>query len=88
MAADTSTADAPLLVDAVEVCRLLSVGRTTLKALTRSGRFPLKRHRLCRKLLFSRVELTEWIAAGMPAASRWSMVRELNAAADGARRAG
>jgi len=78
----------PLLIDAAEVCRLLSVGRTTLKALTRSGRFPIKRHKLCRKLLFSRVELTEWISAGMPAASRWSMVRELNAADQRGRRAG
>jgi len=82
-----SPADAPLLIDARELARQLAVGQTTIKKLIRTGRLPLKRFRLCRKRLFSRVELTEWIAAGMPPASRWSMVRELNAAESG-RRAG
>ncbi|MGD0464868.1 MAG: helix-turn-helix domain-containing protein [Tepidisphaeraceae bacterium] len=69
----------PLLVDAAEVCRLLSVGTTTLKTLIRTGRLPLKRHRLCRKMLFSRDEMKEWVTAGMPPASRWSFVREQKA---------
>jgi len=64
-----SPADAPLLIDARELARQLAVGQTTIKKLIRTGRLPLKRFRLCRKRLFSRVELTEWIAAGMPPAS-------------------
>jgi len=79
--------DAPILIDAAETCRLLSIGATTLKQLAAAGRFPLKRYRLCRKRLYSRAELMEWIAAGMPTENRWAMVRELNAANRG-RRAG
>jgi len=73
---DTTT---PLLIDAAECCRLLCIGKTSLKKMLRTGRFPLKRYRLCRKLLFTRVELQQWVDAGMPHASRWAQLKEISA---------
>lgn len=74
----------PLMIDAAALCRALSIGETTLKKLIRTGRLPLKRYRLCRKVLFLRAELEQWIAAGMPPVSRWAMIRERNAGKLGA----
>ncbi len=80
--------DPPLLIDKAEVLRLLSIGETTLKGLIRTGRFPLRRHRLCRKSLYSREELIAWQRAGMPPASRWSGLREISSVTVAGRRAG
>jgi excisionase family DNA binding protein len=77
---DPATDARPLMIDKRELGRQLSVGETTVKKMIRCGKLPLRRYRLCRKWLFSRVELQEWIEAGCPPASRWSMVRELNTA--------
>jgi predicted DNA-binding transcriptional regulator AlpA len=65
-----------LLIDLRQLCGQISIGETTAKKLIRSGRLPLRRYRLCRKLLFSSQELQEWIAVGMPPASRWSFIKE------------
>jgi predicted DNA-binding transcriptional regulator AlpA len=69
----------PRLIDLAEICHRLSIGKTTAKGLLKSGRLPLKRFKLCRKLLFSLPEFEEWFRAGMPHATRWPMLRELNA---------
>jgi hypothetical protein len=69
----------PLLIDLAEIGRRLSIGETTAKGLLKSGRLPLKRFKLCRKLLFSLSEFEEWFRSGMPHANRWPMLRELNA---------
>ena len=76
MAGESTVTDAPLLVDAAAVCAALSIGPTSLKVLIRCGKFPLKRYRLIRKSLYSRVELEKWIAAGCPPSSRWSFIKE------------
>jgi predicted DNA-binding transcriptional regulator AlpA len=79
MAADPAEQSPALLIDLAEVCRRLSIGETTAKGLLKSGHLPLKRVRLCRKLLFSATEFQEWFDSGMPHSTRWPMLRELNA---------
>jgi hypothetical protein len=76
MPTDTPTTPAPILIDAAAVCAALSIGQTSLKKLIRTGRLPLRRYRLLRKVLFSRDELQRWVAAGLPPASRWSFLQE------------
>jgi len=68
-----------MLIDLADLCGTLRLGRTAVLDAIKSGRIPLRRQRLCRKMLFSREELTAWVAAGMPPSSRWSLIREQSA---------
>jgi excisionase family DNA binding protein len=60
-----------LLLSVADVCRRLSIGRTTLHAMTRTGRFPLAPIHLGRAVRFKASELEAWVAADCPGESKW-----------------
>lgn len=63
---------APLLVDAEEAARLLSISRSTWYALVTSGRAP-RGVRLGRCRRWSADDLRRWIEAGCPSRNRWEV---------------
>jgi excisionase family DNA binding protein len=66
-AAASRPAAEPLLVDAREAARRLSLSEKTVKRMAYSGELPCRKVR--RRLLFSTVELAEWVAGGCKAPS-------------------
>lgn len=66
--------DGVLLIDGRELARRLGVGISTIHALRRTGRFPLKPIRLGRAVRFRSDELSRWCAVGCPAANRWDAI--------------
>ncbi|HUT61701.1 MAG TPA: hypothetical protein VNA25_28010 [Phycisphaerae bacterium] len=70
----TTTAPAPLLVDAREAARLCGVSRASWWGYNAAGRVPSPIH-LCGRTLWRRDELAAWIEAGCPARERWKALR-------------
>lgn len=71
---DTTTAPAPLLVNAKTAARLCGIGRTCWYALLASGRIPAP-VRLGRAVRWRASELAAWCAAGCPPRERWEASR-------------
>jgi excisionase family DNA binding protein len=67
----SDAADA-LLLSASDVCRRLGIGVSHLHALRRAGKFPLTPVRLGRAVRFRADDLTRWVSAGCPAATKWN----------------
>lgn len=67
--------DPALLLAASALARLLGVSRATIAKLHSSGRLP-KPVRLGRRVLWSRTDITAWIAADCPSRDRWDVMRE------------
>jgi predicted DNA-binding transcriptional regulator AlpA len=61
----------PLLYQVSDLCRLLSISRSSFFSLRSAGRIPLQPVRLNSKLLFRSAEVTDWVREGCPAAGRW-----------------
>ena len=57
-----------LLLSVLDVCKLLSLSESTVRKMAKAGAIPSRRVG-CR-LLFSRVEVMHWIAAGCPRAEK------------------
>ena len=74
----------PLLVPAPNAAKLLSISERTLRKLNCTEQVP-RPARLGRRVLWSVVELEEWIAAGCPPRHRWESSR---AQSEKSRRAG
>lgn len=55
-----------LLLTITDVCHILSIGRSSFFNLRSCGHIPLKPVRLGEKLLYRRVEIEAWAAAGCP----------------------
>ena len=68
------TVDAPVLLTAADVARLLSVTVRHVRSLDASGRLP-RPIRLGRAVRWSRSELLAWIDAGAPSRDRWEATR-------------
>jgi hypothetical protein len=66
----------PLLVNAVRAAELLSISPRTLASLTKRGVIPHRR--LSCRVLYSPVELREWIASGCNAVRRDSSQSDAN----------
>jgi predicted DNA-binding transcriptional regulator AlpA len=64
------TAD-KLLLTVCDVCRLLSISRSSFFSLRSAGRIPLQPVRLSSKLLFRADEARAWVTQNCPAAGRW-----------------
>jgi len=60
-----------ILIDGPELARLTSTSVSTIHAMRRAGKLPLKIIRLARCVRFERREVERWIAAGCPAESKW-----------------
>ena len=57
-----------LLLSVLDVCKLLSLSESTVRKMAKAGAIPSRRVG-CR-LLFPRVEVVNWIAAGCPRAEK------------------
>jgi predicted DNA-binding transcriptional regulator AlpA len=55
-----------LLLTVNDVCRMLSIGRSTFFTLRSGGKIPLKQIKLGGKLLYSVNEVKSWAGAGCP----------------------
>ena len=66
----------PTLCDISEVARLLGISRAHACKLNSTGLLPSPM-RLGRRTLWSRAELVDWIAAGVPSRDRWETMRQV-----------
>lgn len=64
------------LLDVVQVCRVLNLGRTAFYSLRSSQKFGPMPIKLNRKLLYRRRELIDWIKAGCPTRHQWQERRQ------------
>ncbi|OHB77246.1 MAG: hypothetical protein A2Z25_12030 [Planctomycetes bacterium RBG_16_55_9] len=71
----TTESIAPALLSILQTCEYLSISRPTLYKLAASGKLGPKPISLCRKVLYRRVELDQWIAAGCPHRRAWSSMK-------------
>lgn len=60
-----------LLLTVGDLCRMLSISRSSFFNLRSVGRVPLQPVRLSSKLLYRRAEVEAWVAQNCPAAGRW-----------------
>jgi predicted DNA-binding transcriptional regulator AlpA len=70
MSNDRPTSE-PLLVGVGDLCRMLSISRSSFFSLRSAGRVPLTPVRLSSKLLYRADEVRAWVTQGCPAAERW-----------------
>jgi predicted DNA-binding transcriptional regulator AlpA len=64
--ADNKTISEKLLFTTADICRVLSIGRSSFFSLRSCGRIPLTPVRLGTKILFRKIEVEAWTAAGCP----------------------
>jgi excisionase family DNA binding protein len=69
---------APALLSMPKTCEYLSISRPTLYKLAASGKLGPMPISLCRKVLYRRAELDEWIAAGCPPRRAWASMKGKN----------
>jgi predicted DNA-binding transcriptional regulator AlpA len=75
-----SPVDDVLLIDGRELARRLGVGISTIHAMRRAGKLPLRIVRLNAAVRFDARECAAWVAAGCPAsAERWRMLQSASA---------
>jgi predicted DNA-binding transcriptional regulator AlpA len=73
----TETTDTALLIDGGEVCGRLSIGKSTLHKLIRSGRFPVQPIRISKCVRYRADELARWIELGCPNVDRWRAMQAM-----------
>jgi len=73
MAVETSD---KLLLTVGDLCRMLSISRSSFFSLRSAGRVPLQPVRLSTKLLYRRAEVEAWVAQNCPAAEKWIQLQE------------
>lgn len=65
----------PALLDITQVCQLLNMSRAEFYRLDQSGKFAPLSTGLCRKRLYVREEIENWIRAGCPHRKQWQSMR-------------
>jgi len=66
----------PALLTVEQTCQLINVKRATFYNLKASGKFAPLPVGLCRKVLFIRVEVEDWIKAGCPHRRQWQIQKK------------
>jgi len=66
----------PALLTIPQVCQYLNIKRATFYKLNASGKFAPLQIGLCRKVLFNKMELENWIRAGCPHRKIWQNQRK------------
>jgi predicted DNA-binding transcriptional regulator AlpA len=67
----------PALLTIPQICEILNVSRAEFYRLNSNGKFAPLPVNLCRKVLYSRIEVESWLAAKCPHRQRWlTMQRE------------
>ena len=66
----------PALLTIPQVCQLLNISRAEFYRLDQTGKFAPLSTGLCRKRLYVRTEIENWIAAGLPHRKIWQSQRK------------
>lgn len=73
---DTTTEKiAPALLTIEQTCQLLNISRAEFYRLDESGKFAPLSTGLCRKRLYVRAEIENWIQAGLPHRKIWQSMK-------------
>ena len=67
---------APALLTIEQVCQLLNISRAEFYRLDQTGKFAPLSTGLCRKRLYVRAEIENWIAAGLPHRKVWQIEKK------------
>jgi predicted DNA-binding transcriptional regulator AlpA len=67
----------PLLLDGPQVAALLSISLSSFHAMRAMGQFPLPPLHLRRCVRWRVADVRAWVAAGMPAESRWRAINAI-----------
>lgn len=65
----------PALLTVLQVCSLLNISRAEFYRLNQSGKFAPLQIGLCRKVLYLRFEVENWLRAGCPNRKQWQVMR-------------
>jgi excisionase family DNA binding protein len=65
----------PALLTVEEICQLINVKRATFYKLKNSGHFAPLPVPLCRKVLYLRSEIEDWLRAKCPHRKQWQAMR-------------
>lgn len=65
----------PALLTIPQVCSLLNISRAEFYRLNQSGKFAPLQVGLCRKVLYNREEIENWIEAGCPHRKIWQTTK-------------
>jgi predicted DNA-binding transcriptional regulator AlpA len=76
MTPTTPNGIAPALLDISQVCELLNISRAEFYRLDQSGKFAPLSAGLCRKRLYIREEIENWIKAGLPHRKLWQIQKK------------
>ncbi|MHC4463199.1 MAG: helix-turn-helix transcriptional regulator [Planctomycetota bacterium] len=66
----------PALLTILQVCQLLSISRAEFYRLNASGKFAPLPIGLCRKRLYLRSEVLDWLSAKCPHRKQWQIQRK------------
>ena len=78
MSVESLPAEDVLLIDGRELARRLGVGISTVHAMRRAAKLPLRIVRLNAAVRFDAGEVAEWVRAGCSGESRWRAMQQLN----------
>ncbi|MBA7486765.1 hypothetical protein ES707_22326 [subsurface metagenome] len=78
MTAETTDKIEPVLLTVEQTCQLINVGRAELYRLRASGVFAPLPVGLCRKVLYRRSEIEDWVKAGCPHRKQWQTTKRMN----------
>jgi len=72
-------ADDVLLIDGARLCRMLSISKSTMHSMRRSGKLPLKIIKLNGAVRYEASEVAEWVRLGCPSSARYRFLKESGA---------
>ncbi len=76
MTAETPATIQPALLTIEQTCQLLNISRAEFYRLDQTGKFAPLSTGLCRKRLYVRAEIENWIRAGVPHRKIWQTIKE------------
>jgi excisionase family DNA binding protein len=76
MSAERQNIVEPLLLSVEDVARALNVSIRKIQSMNSAGMLPLPIHSFGRRVLWSRVELEQWVSAGCPNRQKWEILKK------------
>ena len=76
MTAESTEKIAPALLTIEQTCQLLNISRAEFYRLNASGKFAPLKVGLCRKVLYQKQEILDWISAKCPHRKIWQAMRK------------
>lgn len=76
MSAEAPERIQPALLTIPQVCQLLNISRAEFYRVDQTGKFAPLSTGLCRKRLYVRAEIENWIRAGLPHRRQWQSVKK------------